>query len=807
MMSVAIRVLAVVVSFSAAASGADGNWPSFRGPNGSGIGSGSPPIRWDVKTGENIRWKTPIPGLAHSSPIVWGDRVFLTTAVSSKTAAPELKTGWLKGSGDSPVESEPWTWKVLCLDRASGRVVWSQDASTGVPKMKRHQKATHANCTPATDGIRVVAFFGSEGIYSYDLGGKLLWKKDLGVLESGPYNARELQWGFASSPIIAGGKGGGGKVILQCDALNGAFWASFDAETGRELRRVERKESATWATPAVIETGGRVQLILNGWKHMGGYDLETGEELWKLAGGGDLPVPAPQTAGGIIYLTNGHGKSPIYAIRADARGDLTPREGAEKHPDGLLWWKPRHGSYMPTPLVLGDNLYVASDNGVVAAFDAKSGEERFRTRIEGGGTFSASVVAADGRLYFANEDGDVFVLKAGNSYELLARNSMGEVCMATPAISDGLLLVRTRGHLYCIATGQGLLKKSRVHSAPELGGITDVVFHPGRAGGRPELVVAFTAGAVFLDAATYEARRTVKLNDGNPPFTPYHIVDADGDGDVEFFREPHAASPASLQDDQGRVLWKLSPPGGGFPDATYGDLDGDGKEEFLLFSSSDKVSMVDHGGRIQWTQSWEKTPKELTVLDTDGDGRREIVYIDGHALCIRDRGGALLVRDVIKGAHYVNALEEIRFPREGKEGPALIVGFNVQPFFGPIEQSYRIYEPDGRRVIKDLKLSELPPRLARHPVKLGPDGSTHFALIQEIKHQGAALAGFSATRLGFYVYDAKDTLVFEEVITSSEGERAKGDGALAVVPDPAGGQERILVGYGPDLYEYKHSAR
>ncbi len=466
MLSAAIRVLSLVVTFSAAASGGDGNWPSFRGPNGSGIGSGSPPVRWDVKTGENIRWKTPIPGLAHSSPIVWGDRVFLTTAVSSKTETPEVKTGWLNGTGDSPVESEPWTWKVIALDRSSGRVVWSRDAASGVPKMKRHLKATHANCTPATDGKRVVAFFGSEGLYCYDFEGKLLWKKDLGVFEAGPYNAPGMQWGFASSPIIAGGEVGGrvagkvaGKVIVQCDALNGAFWASFDIETGRELRRVERKESATWATPAVIESGGRTQLVLNGWKHMGGYDLETGEELWKLSGGGDLPVPAPQAAGGVIYLTNGHGKSPIYAIRADARGDLTPREGTEKGavkdaakpPGGLLWWKPRHGSYMPTPLVLGENLYVASDNGVVAAFDAKSGEERFRTRIEGGGTFSASVVAADGRLYFASEDGEVFVLKAGNSYELLARNSMGEVCMATPAISDGMLIVRTRGHLYCIS--------------------------------------------------------------------------------------------------------------------------------------------------------------------------------------------------------------------------------------------------------------------------------------------------------------------------------------------------------------------
>jgi outer membrane protein assembly factor BamB len=431
------------------ASGAEGDWPSFRGPNGSGLGTGSPPVRWDVKTGERVRWKTPIPGLAHSSPIVWGERVFLTTAVSSKTGDPELKTGWLNGSGDSPDESEPWTWKVLALEKGTGRTLWSRDAASGVPRMKRHRKATHANCTPATDGKHVAAFFGSEGLHCYDVDGKLLWRQDLGPLEAGPHNAPSMQWGFASSPLIVRGK-----VVVQCDALNRAFWASFDVETGRELRRVERREHATWATPAVIESGGRMQLVLNGWKHMGGYDLETGEELWKLTGGGDLPVPVPQTAGGVIYLTNGHGRSPIYAVRADARGDLTPKAdpGMDpvREPVGLLWWKPRHGSYMPTPLVLDGILYVPSDNGVIAAFDARTGEERFRSRIEGGATFSASVVAAGGRLYFASEDGEVFVLQAGSRYQLVAKSSMGEVCMATPAISNGLIFIRTRGHLYCI---------------------------------------------------------------------------------------------------------------------------------------------------------------------------------------------------------------------------------------------------------------------------------------------------------------------------------------------------------------------
>jgi outer membrane protein assembly factor BamB len=420
------------------------NWPSFRGPGGSGVGTGSPPIRWNVETGENLKWKVRIPGFGHSSPVVWGDRIFVTTAVSNAGPAPELKTGWLGGSVDSATDQGDWTWKVLCLDKANGAILWEKDGCTGVPKIKRHPKSSHANSTPATDGRHVVAFFGSEGLYCYDTRGQLLWKNDLGVLKAAYYEAPEAEWGFGSSPIIYQNK-----VIVQCDVLDGAFWASFDVETGRELRRVSRADVPTWCTPAICESGGRTQLICNGWKHMGAYDLETGEELWTLSGGGDIPVPTPQVAHGLIFLTSGHGRSPIYAIRADARGDLTPQDD-EKLPEGLAWWKSRMGSYMPTPLVLDDSLYVANDIGVLTVFDGRTGAQRYRARIKEGGNFSASIVAADGRLYFLNEDGDTFVLKAGDTYELLAQNSVDEPCLATPAISDGLLLIRGRNHLFCL---------------------------------------------------------------------------------------------------------------------------------------------------------------------------------------------------------------------------------------------------------------------------------------------------------------------------------------------------------------------
>ena len=421
-----------------------GNWPSFRGTNGRGIGDGSPPIEWDVESGEKVKWKAAISGQGHSSPIVWGDRIFVTTAVSADKSSPEFKTGWLNGTGDSAADNGPWTWKIMCLNKEDGRLVWQRDAHTGIPRSKRHIKATYANSTPATDGAHVVAFFGSEGLHCYDVDGGLLWKKDLGTLKSGPYNAVDLDWGSANSPIIHDGQ-----VILQCDAMNTAFWASFDVKTGRELRRVKRADITTWSTPSIAESGGRTQVICNGYKEMAGYDLKTGERLWTLHGGGDCPVPTPQVVGNMIYLTNGHGRSPIYAIRADARGDLTPQDD-DKLPEGLAWCHPKNGSYMPTPLVLGENLYVASDNGILAAFEAKTGKQLYRERIKGAGEFSASIVAADERLYFVSEAGDMFVFQAGDSFKVLASNSMNEICLATPAIVDGQIFIRGRDHLYCI---------------------------------------------------------------------------------------------------------------------------------------------------------------------------------------------------------------------------------------------------------------------------------------------------------------------------------------------------------------------
>ena len=442
-------VAALIVSLISAAAFGDDNWPQFRGHGGLGIGSGNPPIEWDTQTEHNVSWKTPIPGLGHSAPIVWGERVFLTTAVNSDTDNPAVETGWSGGAGESAKDTGQWTWQVVCLQLGTGKILWTKAARVGEPAIKRHLKASHANCTPATDGMFVIAFFGSEGLYCFDIDGQLIWKHDFGKLLSGPYDAPELEWGFASSPIIHNGH-----VIVQCDCLNASFVAILDIKTGREIRRIDRAgEVATWSTPLVVTTEDRQQIVCNGYHQMAGYDLKTGARIWHLNNGGDVPVPTPLFANGLIYLTNGHGRSPTYAIQPTATGDLTPTDDESQIKNsGLAWWQSRDGSYMPTPLVKDGLLYTCNDNGRLTVRDAMTGELIYHQRVgTGSRTYSASAVAAGGHIYFVSEQGEITVIEEGNAFKKVASNDMGEVVMASPAISGDRLLIRTVGNLYCLA--------------------------------------------------------------------------------------------------------------------------------------------------------------------------------------------------------------------------------------------------------------------------------------------------------------------------------------------------------------------
>jgi len=446
------RFFCASVCFLSGFAVADENWPSFRGPNASGIAERSaPPTDWDVSAGRNLLWKTPIAGLAHASPIVWGDRLFVVTAVAEGLDSP-LKVG-LYGAGDSADDMVPHEWKVLCLDKRSGEVLWERVAARGVPKVKRHTKATHANSTPATDGRVVVACFGSEGLYAFDLDGNPLWSKQLGVLDVGPHDFGDLQWGYASSPILHDGK-----VYLQCDVKEKPFLLALDAKTGEQVWKVDRDDVPGWCTPAIFESGGSTQLLINGCKHIGGYDAETGREIWRMRGGGGIPVPAPVIAEGLAFFTSNHRpideqdrRQPVYAVRVTAaRGDVSLPIDKDSS-DAIAWAASGVGTYMQTPLVYRGLAYLCKDNGAATCFDAKTGETKWRVRIGTGAEgYTASPVAADGRIYWTSEEGDVHVIAAGDTFERLAKNQIGEICMATPAISGDVLYFRTQKHVIAI---------------------------------------------------------------------------------------------------------------------------------------------------------------------------------------------------------------------------------------------------------------------------------------------------------------------------------------------------------------------
>ena len=422
------------------------NWPSFRGPRASGIADGQkPPVKWDVPQSVNVAWKTPIPGLAHSGPVVWGDRIFVTTAISSD---PKAKFRWgLYGDVEPSEDLSKHTWKVYCLDRKTGKILWEQTAHEGIPRTKRHPKNSQASATPATDGKHVVASFGSQGLYVYDTSGKLLWKKDLGTLNAGWFFDPDFEWGAASSPVIYKNT-----VIVQCDIQKNSFLAAFDLKDGREVWRTARPEIPSWGTPTVWEGKGGPQVITNGTKAVRGYDPETGKQLWQLSPNSEVTATTPVGANDLIFIANGYPPiQPIYAIRPSARGDISLKDGQESS-EHVAWSKKRGGPYMPTALVYGEHLYLCSNNGILSCYRAATGERVYQQRIsEKGGSHSASPVAADGRIYFASEDGDVHVVKAGPEFERLATNPVGEVMMATPAIAPGMIVLRTEHQVIAVA--------------------------------------------------------------------------------------------------------------------------------------------------------------------------------------------------------------------------------------------------------------------------------------------------------------------------------------------------------------------
>ena len=417
------------------------DWPGFRGIGAQGHSDGvALPESFDLESGENVLWKSAIKGMAHSSPAIWGDRIYLTNA-RRKAGDSELRVG-LYG-GIAPVKDEgEHDMELLCFNKKDGSLIWSRTVWSGEPEIMRHTKGSHAASSPATNGRYVLAWFASEGLYCYSSEGELVWKRDFGTLDSGYFMMAAAQWGFASSPVIHEDK-----VIVQVDIQGESFVAALDLATGKDIWKTMRDEVPTWGSPAVAAAKG--QVILNGFKHMGGYDLETGEEIWRIGGGGDIPVPTPIVGDDLVYITNAHGRlSPILAVSLDAKGKhkLDPKDS-----EAIVWGYKRRGNYMQTPILYDGLFYCCNDLGALSCYDAKTGELYYRERLGSGGAgFTSSGVAGDGKLYFAQESGEVYSVRAGKIFEVIAVSPLGEEHMSSPAISEGVIYLRGRNHLFAI---------------------------------------------------------------------------------------------------------------------------------------------------------------------------------------------------------------------------------------------------------------------------------------------------------------------------------------------------------------------
>jgi outer membrane protein assembly factor BamB len=461
-----VTVLVSVLTTAAARTAGPSEWPQFRGPGGLGVADESSlPQRWSAS--DNVAWVVDLPGRGWSSPIVWRNRVFVTTAVSpgqfkapstgifGNDYAAELSK---QGLSDEEIvkrvvgrdieltsESGAIRYVVLALDANSGKVLWQQEAHRGEPFGGRHRKNTFASETPVTDGERLYASFGGNvGVFCYSLDGKLLWKHNWAP------QPIYLDFGTASSPVVHGGR-----VYQLHDNDGQSFLAALDAKTGREIWNVERIDAAPmksgWATPFVWENGQRTEIVTIGRGHVISYDAD-GKELWRLRGMTQA-TPSPVAADGLLYVgsgSQGEANRPLMAIKPGARGDISLGKDQSSN-EFVAWAQPRFSGYTPSPLVYRGRVYAINDNGILQVADARTGVEVFKARIGGGGfTFSSSPLASQGRIYFMSEDGDAFVLRAGDKYDEIAKNSLGEMTLATPAADADSLYIRTQTKLYRI---------------------------------------------------------------------------------------------------------------------------------------------------------------------------------------------------------------------------------------------------------------------------------------------------------------------------------------------------------------------
>jgi outer membrane protein assembly factor BamB len=422
-----------------------GDWPYWRGPAADGMAVGDAPVTWSAT--ENVKWKTEIPGLGHSSPVIWGDYIFLTTAVKTGAAgaaapapppAPEAGRGrgGPGGGGGPQVEHK---FDVLALDRRTGKILWQRTAKTAVPHEGGHnQYGSFASNSPVTDGTYVYAFFGSRGMYCYDFKGALVWQKDFGV-----QMLMKMAFGEGMAPVLAGDK-----LILVFDHEGDSFMVALDKKTGREIWRASRDEKTNWAAPLIATWQGQQQVVVAATKKVRSYDLETGKLIWECAGLGANTIPQPVQQDDLVFVMSGYQNPRLMAIRLGREGDLTGT-------DAVVWTQTRGLSYTPSPVLFDNKLYLLTDNGTVSCFNAKTGEPYYQqARLPKTYSFKSSPVGANGKLYLATENDDVVVLRMGETFEVLATNTMpDQVFIATPAISGGEIFLRSKTTLFCIRKG------------------------------------------------------------------------------------------------------------------------------------------------------------------------------------------------------------------------------------------------------------------------------------------------------------------------------------------------------------------
>jgi len=423
------------------------HWTRFRGEDGNSVAKDNAnlPTRWN--TTENVRWAIDLPGWGWSCPIVWGDKVFLTTVVSDEQNLVPSK-GLYLGQGVRDPGKGIHHWLVYCFDLNTGQEIWKREAHTGAPQIPRHPKSTYAAETATTDGERLYVLFGDVGLYCYDLEGQLLWSHDIAPRKT------FMDYGAAASPVVHDGQ-----VFVVYDNLEKSWIASFDAKTGKELWKQDRNETHSWATPLVWQNEQRTEIVVPGKKFNRSYSL-TGDLLWEFDGQmSNLVIPSPMSAHGMCYIASGYvgdAHRPTFAIKPGASGNITP-EGDYTDSEFIEWYQGTSSSYNPSQTVYGDYLYTLYDQGFLTCHDARTGEQVYgKKRFSPSGSFTASPFAYNGYLFCLSEDGLTYVIKAGEEFEIVARNELDELCIACPAVVGDKVLIRTASKLYCLSAGAKL---------------------------------------------------------------------------------------------------------------------------------------------------------------------------------------------------------------------------------------------------------------------------------------------------------------------------------------------------------------